>query len=102
MEPLILPKQTDLMKQKVLTILGALAVAFGSLGVTSCGYPNYNADHYFHHTAQAPYGNYYHAEHQANYPSGKNRWRFGRPDGQPSIVDLDRPVYPEMSLNNVR
>ena len=90
------------MKKKVVTILGALTVALGSLGVTSCGYPNYNADHYFHHTAEAPYGNYYHAEHQANYPSGKNKWRFGRPDGTISPSEQDAVRYPYASLNNVR
>ncbi|MEM8954263.1 MAG: hypothetical protein AAGD22_08945 [Verrucomicrobiota bacterium] len=90
------------MKKKSVTILGALAVALGSLGFTSCGYPNYHIDHYFHHTKHAPYGNYYHTEHQNEWPSGKGQWRFGRPDGQPTMVELDEPRYPYYKLNNVR
>jgi hypothetical protein len=90
------------MKKQVTTILAAIAVALGSLGVSSCGYPDYNADHYYHHTAHAPYGNYYHYEHQGESLTGKNRWRYDRPFGSAASAPDHRVQYPYVSHTLVR
>ena len=73
------------MKKKIVTTLAALLLAAGTFAFTGCmswsqyTYPDHNMDHYYHHTAHSPSGNYYHYEHQDLSPTGRGHWRMGEP-----------------------